>query len=69
MLEVDSQIKMIIANLNDKLNSITNECSKNKAYAGYIDEKLTSIEGDIKVLRSRVDKAKEDEKNGTSNNK
>lgn len=67
MIEVDSQIRMIIANLNDKLASITNECSKDKAYAGYIDEKLKSIEWDIKVLRGRVDKAREDEKNGTSN--
>lgn len=62
MIEVDSQIRMIIANLNDKLASITNECSKDKAYAGYIDEKLKSIEWDVKVLRGRVDKAKENEK-------
>lgn len=55
MIEVDSQIKMIIANLNDKLLSITTECSKDKAYSGYIDEKLKSIEWDIKVLRYRVD--------------
>lgn len=54
MLENDSQLKMIIANLNDKLNSITNECYKNEIYAGYIDEKLKSIEWDIKVLRNRV---------------
>ena len=67
MIEVDSQMKMIIANLNDKLASITNECRKDKAYAGYIDEKLKSIEWDIQVLRNRVDKAKEEEKNGTSN--
>ena len=40
MIEVDNQMKMIIANLNDKLASITNECYKDKAYAGYIDEKL-----------------------------
>ena len=57
MIECDSQIKMIIANLNDKLMSITTECSKEKAYAGYIDEKLKPIEWDIKVLRNRVDKA------------
>ena len=67
MIEVDSQMKMIIANLNDKLASITNECYKDKAYAGYIDEKLKSIEWDIRVLRYRVDKAMQEEKNGTSN--
>ena len=67
MIEVDSQMKMIIANLNDKLASITNEWYNDKAYAGYIDEKLKSIEWDIKVLRGRVDKAMEEEKNGTSN--
>lgn len=67
MIEVDNQMKMIIANLNDKLASITNECYNDKAYAGYIDEKLKSIEWDIKVLRGRVDKAMQEEKNGTSN--
>ena len=67
MIEVDNQMKMIIANLNDKLASITNECYKDKAYAGYIDEKLKSIEWDIKVLRGRVDKAMQEKKNGTSN--
>ena len=67
MIEVDSQMKMIIANLNDKLASITNECYKDKAYAGYINEKLQSIEWDIEVLRCRVDKAMQEEKNGTSN--
>ena len=67
MIEVDSQMKMIIANLNDKLASITNECYKDKAYAGYIDENLQSIEWDIGVLRYRVDKAMQEEKNGTSN--
>lgn len=62
MIEVDTQIKMIIANLNDKLASITNECYKDKAYAGYIDEKLKSIEWDIKVLRNRVNKVMEENK-------
>lgn len=63
MIEVDTQIRMIIANLNDKLEAIAHECSGDKAYAGYIDEKLTSIEWDIKVLRQRVDKIlKEEEK-------
>lgn len=57
MIEVDTQIKMIIANLNDKLQSITHECLKPQAYSGYIDEKLKSIEWDINVLRHRVDKA------------
>lgn len=56
MLDVDSQIKMIIANVNDKMQSITIECMKDKAYAGYLDEKLQSIEWDIKVLRHRIDK-------------
>ena len=55
MIEVDTQIKMIIANLNDKLYSITKECEKEEAYSGYIDEKLKSIEWDIRVLRNRVD--------------
>ena len=55
MIEVDSQIKMIIYNLNDKLYAITKEFEKEKAYSGYIDEKLKSIEWDIKVLRYRVD--------------
>ena len=67
MIEVDSQMRMIIANLNDKLASITNECSGDKAYAGYIDEKLKSIEWDIKVLRSRVDKAMEEDEDETFN--
>ena len=57
MIEVDSQIRMIIANLNDKLEAITHECSVDNAYAGYIDEKLKSIEWDIKVLRHRVNTA------------
>lgn len=55
MIEVDTQIKMIIANINDKMQSITIECLKDKAYAGYIDEKLKSIEWDVNVLRHRVD--------------
>ena len=67
MIEVDNQIDMIVANINDKMRSITQECLKDKAYAGYIDEKLKSIEWDIKVLRGRVDKAMQEEKNGTSN--
>ncbi len=58
MIEVDTQIRMIVANLNDKLASITNEFSTHdKAFAGYIDEKLQSIEWDIRVLRKRVDEA------------
>lgn len=61
MIDVDSQIKMIIANINDKMESISHECLKDKAYAGYIDEKLKPIEWDIKVLRHRVDKALEEE--------
>lgn len=63
MIEVDSQINMIIANINDKMKSITIECLKDKAYAGYIDEKLKSIEWDVNVLRHRVDKALEASKN------
>ena len=60
MIEVDSQIDMIIANINDKMQSISHECLKDKAYADYIDEKLKPIEWDIKVLRYRVDKALEE---------
>jgi uncharacterized coiled-coil protein SlyX len=60
MLEVDSQIRMIIANLNDKLASITHECQKEQAYCGYLDEKLKSIEWDIKVLRHRIDEKLEE---------
>ena len=33
MIEVDSQINMIMANINDKMRSITQECLKDKAYA------------------------------------
>lgn len=58
MIEVDTQIRMIVANLNDKLASITNEFyTHDEAFAGYIDEKLKSIEWDIRVLRNRVDLA------------
>ena len=56
MLEVDNQIKMIIANINDKMQSITRECMKDEAFVGYLDEKLKPIEWDIKVLRKRIDK-------------
>lgn len=56
-MKVDNQIKYIISNLNDKLRSITIECLGEKAYAEYIDEKLKSIEWDIRVLRNRVDMA------------
>ena len=56
-MKVDNQIKGIISNLNDKLNSITVECIKEEAYPEYIDEKLKSIELDVKVLRNRVDTA------------
>lgn len=56
-MKVDSQIKGIISNLNDKLNSITIECINKEAYPEYIDEKLKSMEWDIKVLRNRVDMA------------
>lgn len=54
-MKVDNQIKGIISNLNDKLRSITIECLGEEAYTEYIDEKLKSIEWDIKVLRNRVD--------------
>lgn len=57
MIDVDTQINLIVANINDKMQSITIECMKDKAYAGYIDEKLKSIEWDVRVLRNRVDKA------------
>ena len=57
MIDVDTQINLIVANINDKMQSITIECMKDKAYAEYIDEKLKSIEWDIRVLRNRVDKA------------
>lgn len=56
-MKVDNQIKGIISNLNDKLNSITIECIKEEVYPEYIDEKLKSMEWDIKVLRNRVDTA------------
>ena len=64
MIEVDSQMKMIIANLNDKLASITNECYK---IVDNRNNEIKEIEWDIKVLRGRVDKAMKEEKNGTSN--
>lgn len=56
-MKVDNQIKGIITNLYDKLWSITLECNKKEAYPEYIDEKLKSMEWDIKVLRNRVDMA------------
>ena len=56
-MKVDNQIKGIVSNLNDKLNSITIECIKEGAHPEYIDEKLKSMEWDIKVLRNRVDMA------------
>jgi hypothetical protein len=56
-MKIDNQIKGIIANLNDKLMSITTECNKEEAYPEYIDEKLKSIEWDIKVLRNKVNVA------------
>ena len=56
-MKVDNQIKDIVSNLNDKLRSITIECLGEEAYAEYIDEKLKSMEWDIKVLRNRVDMA------------
>lgn len=56
-MKVDNQIKGIVSNLNDKLRSITIECIGEEAYAEYIDEKLKSMEWDIKVLRNRVDMA------------
>lgn len=56
-MEVDNQIKDIITNLNDKLRLITIECMGKVAYPEYIDEKLKSIEWDIRVLRNRVDMA------------
>ena len=61
-MKVDNQIKGIISNLNDKLNSITIECIKEEVYPEYIDEKLKSMEWDIKVLRNRVDMALSDRK-------
>ena len=56
-MKVDNQIKGIVSNLNDKLNSITIKCIKEEACPEYIDEKLKRMEGDIKVLRNRVDMA------------
>ena len=56
-MKVDNQIKGIVSNLNDKLNSITIECINEEVYPEYIDEKLNSMEWDIKVLRNRVDMA------------
>ena len=56
-MKVDNQIKDIVSNLNDKLRSITIECLGEEAYAEYIDEKVKSMEWDIKVLRNRVDMA------------
>lgn len=56
-MKVDNQIKGVVSNLNDKLRSITIECLGEEAYAEYIDEKLKSMEWDIKVLRNRVDMA------------
>ena len=56
-MKVDNQIKGIVSNLNDKLRSITIECLGEEADAEYIDEKLKSMEWDIKVLRNRVDMA------------
>lgn len=65
MINNDSQMKMIVANINDKMLSITNEVTnREKSYAYYIDEKLKDIEWDIKILRNRVNEALEKEKEG-----
>ena len=56
-MKVDNQIKGIVSNLNDKLNSITIECINEEVYPEYIDKKLKSMEWNIKALRNRVNMA------------
>lgn len=62
MIEVDSQILLIVLNLNNKLQAIAYECFSGKLSAIYVDKKLKSIENDVKVLRQRVDTALNSEK-------
>ena len=48
--------KMCIYNINDKMESISNEIlNSEKAYKSYLKEKIDSIYNDIKVLKSMVE--------------
>lgn len=50
--------EMCIANIEDKLQSIKYELIKPNQYYGYMDEKLSSIEHDVVVLRNEINKLK-----------
>jgi hypothetical protein len=56
MIENNYTMKSIVYNINDKMESISREIlSQDKSYLPYLDEKLKSIEYDVKVLRRIID--------------
>lgn len=59
MIFTTDKIHLIVANINDKMASITTESQKEEMNIEYVDEKLSSIEYDVKILRYVLDKASE----------
>ena len=55
--EEKSRAKMCVANITDKLQAIDTELNtREKPYKTYLKEKMDSINWDIKVLNSMINK-------------
>lgn len=50
--------KMCVANIEDKLQSIKYELSNSRQSYDYLNEKLSSIENDVAVLRNETNRLK-----------
>ena len=49
-----SRIKLFVNDINDKMLSITNEVNQTVAYKGYLNEKLSKVIEDVKILDSII---------------
>lgn len=62
MIKTNNTILTELHNIQDNLNALFNEFSKENAYEGYVDEKLGHIEQSCVYLREVTNKAIENSK-------
>lgn len=55
MPDEQKRAKMLVSEIQDALDAIKNELSNDRAYRGYLQEKMRTLEVDIPVLRHTVD--------------
>jgi hypothetical protein len=53
-LDLD-RAKMLVNEIDDFMNSIRNEVNQDRAYKGYLAEKLNGLENDLRCLRGMIE--------------